>query len=335
MKRTLMTTAAAAALLAMLTACGGRASSNPGSQPGAGNPPASHPGTNNPAPSSSGGSAGTELSGTVTLDGSSTVGPISIAVAEEFRKVHPRVDVPVGISGSSAGIGKFVKREVDIANASRPIKEKELEEARNNGLDPIELPVAYDGLSVVVNKENDFLTCITTEQLHKIWGPESTVTRWNEVDPSWPDAPIKLYGPGTASGTFEYFNEMVNGKGDASRSDFTASEDDNVLVQGVAGDKYAMGYFGYAYYAENKDTMKALAIDAGDGCVEPNDDTIAAGSYPFSRLIYIYPSRQALERPEVKAFVTFYMENAGELAAQVGYTPLPEEMYQDNLAKLK
>ena len=302
-----MTTAATLAALSLFTACGGRAQ------------------TGTPA----------ELSGTITIDGSSTVGPISIAVAEEFRRLHPKVDVPVGISGSSAGLGKFVKREVDIANSSRPIKEKELEEARRNGIEPIELPVAYDGLSVVVNSENDFLTCITTEQLSRIWGPGSTVSRWSEVDPSWPDEPIKLYGPGTASGTFEYFNEVINGKGDASRSDYTASEDDNVLVQGVAGNKNAMGYFGYAYYAENRDRMKALAVDAGNGCVEPNDETIAAGAYPLSRLIYIYPSRQALERPEVRAFLAFYMENAGDLAAQVGYTPLPEQMYQDNLARLK
>ena len=298
----------------MLTACGGRASSNPGGQPGAGNPPASHPGTNNPAPSSSGGSAGTELSGTVTLDGSSTVGPISIAVAEEFRKVHPRVDVPVGISGSSAGIGKFVKREVDIANASRPIEEKELEEARNNGLDPIELPVAYDGLSVVVNKENDFLTCITTEQLHKIWGPESTVTRWNEVDPSWPDAPIKLYGPGTASGTFEYFNEMVNGKGDASRSDFTASEDDNVLVQGVAGNRNSRRLLRVRLLRGEQGPAEGTGHRRRRGLRGPQRRNHRRRLLPLLPSDLIYPSRQALARPEVKAFLTFYLENAGELA---------------------
>jgi len=317
MKQTLMTSGTALALLAVLTACAGRQQSvNDGVTPGAG--AGSQP----------------QLSGTITIDGSSTVGPISIAVAEEFGRLYPDVEVPVGISGSSAGLARFVKGEVDIADSSRPIKEAELSEARQNGLEPIELPVAYDGLSVVVSQDNDFLTCISIAQLNTIWAPDSTVTRWSEVDPSWPDEEIKLYGPGTASGTFEYFTEVVNGRARASRADYTASEDDNVLVQGVAGNRNSLGYFGYAYYAENRDRLKVLAIDAGAGCVAPSDETIADGTYPLAREIFIYPSRQSLARPEVKAFLTFYLENAPELAAQVGYTPLPDERYQEGLSKL-
>lgn len=322
MKRILTAAAALTALVATLTACGAQKPTQ--QQPAAQSPGAA---AAQPAPVS--------LRGTIKIDGSSTVGPISIAVAEEFRKLHRDVEIPVGISGSSAGVAKFIKGEIDIADSSRPIKEKEIEEARAAGIEPVEMPVAYDGLSVVVSKENTFLECITVDQLNKIWAPDSTVTRWSEVDPSWPDEEIKLYGPGTASGTFEYFTEVVNKKAKASRADYTASEDDNVLVQGVVGNHNSLGYFGYAYYLENKDKMRALAIDAGSGCVEPNDETIANGTYPLSRLIYIYPSRQAMARPEVKAFLTFYMENGAELASQVGYTPLPDAMYQENLAKLK
>lgn len=332
MKRTLIMTGAALALLAVVTACGGRQQSlDGGVAPDGGG--ARQQQTDNATP----GAGGTQqkLSGTITIDGSSTVGPISIAVAEEFRKLHPDVEVPVGISGSSAGLARFVKGEIDIADSSRPIKESEIAEARQNGVEPVELPVAYDGLSVVVSSENEFLTCISIDQLNKIWAPDSTVTRWSEVDPAWPDEEIRLYGPGTASGTFEYFTEVVNGKARASRADYTASEDDNVLVQGVAGNRNSLGYFGYAYYAENRDRLKVLSIDAGQGCVAPNDETIANGTYPLAREIFIYPSRQSLARPEVKAFLTFYLENAAELARQVGYTPLPAARYQEGLAKLR
>ncbi|WP_374713786.1 substrate-binding domain-containing protein, partial [Symbiobacterium terraclitae] len=208
MKRTLIMTGAALALLAVVTACGGRQQSlDGGVAPDGGG--ARQQQTDNATP----GAGGTQqkLSGTITIDGSSTVGPISIAVAEEFRKLHPDVEVPVGISGSSAGLARFVKGEIDIADSSRPIKESEIAEARQNGVEPVELPVAYDGLSVVVSSENEFLTCISIDQLNKIWAPDSTVTRWSEVDPAWPDEEIRLYGPGTASGTFEYFTEVVNG----------------------------------------------------------------------------------------------------------------------------
>lgn len=315
MKRFVVTTAALTALLMTLTACGGQKSQE---------------NTNTATQTKQ-----STLTGTIKIDGSSTVGPISIAVAEEFRKQHKNVEVPVGISGSSAGLSKWVKGEIDIADSSRKIKDKEIEEAKKLGIEAVEMPVAYDGLSVVVNKENTFLTCITTAELKKIWDAGSTVKKWNEINPAWPAEEIKLYGPGTASGTFEYFTEHINGKAKQSRTDYTASEDDNVLVQGVVGNKNAMGYFGYAYYIENKDKMRALPIDAGKGCVEPKDETIANSTYPLSRLIYIYPSSKAMERPEVKEFLTFYNQNGAALSKAAGYTPLPEKMYQDNLAKIK
>lgn len=323
MKRNLVITAALTALVMTLTACGGQKTTNdpkPADQPKQ---------TENTKP------AEPALTGTVKIDGSSTVGPISIAVSEEFRKLHKQVEAPVGISGSSTGLGKLVKGEIDIANASRKIKQKEIDEAKANGFEPIEMAVAFDGISVVVNKENTWLKCITTADLKKIWEKDSKVTRWSDVNPEWPSEEIKLYGPGTASGTFEYFTEHINKKAKESRTDFTASEDDHVLVQGVIGNKNSMGYFGYAYYVENKDEMRALALDAGNGCIEPNDETIANLTYPLAREIFIYPSSKSMERPEVKAFLKFYMEKGAELAKEVGYTPLPASRYQENIAKIK
>lgn len=316
MKRFLMTTAALTALVMTLTACGGTKTEE-----------TKQTETAKPAES--------KLSGTIKIDGSSTVGPISIAVAEEFRKLHKNVEVPVGISGSSGGFKKWVKGETDINDSSRKIKQSEIDEVKKLGFDAVEMPVAYDGLSVVVNKENTWLKCITTAELKKIWDKGSTVKKWSEVNPAWPAEEIKLYGPGTDSGTFEYFTEHINGKAMQSRADYAASEDDNVLVQGVAGNKGGMGYFGYAYYVENKSKIRALAIDGGKGCIEPNDETIAKLTYPIARFIYIYPSTKAMERPEVKEFLRFYMQNGAELSAQVGYTPLPAKMYEENLAKVK
>lgn len=275
------------------------------------------------------------LTGEIKIDGSSTVGPISIAVAEEFQKVHKGVKVNVGISGSSAGIKKFIAGEVEIADSSRKIKESEAKDAIANGHEPIELAVAYDGITVVVNKDNSFLECITVDELNKIWGKDSKVKNWSEVNPAWPAEEIKLYGPGTESGTFEYFTEVVNKKAKESRTDYTASEDDNVLVNGVAGNKNGIGYFGYAYYAENTAKLKALKIDAGKGCVAPTDETIMSATYPISREIFIYPSKAALARPEVKEFVTFYLKNGAQLSKEVGYTPLPAKAYEDGLAKIK
>lgn len=276
------------------------------------------------------------LTGTVRVDGSSTVFPVTEAVAEEFQAVHRGVKVTVGVSGTGGGFKKFAAGEIDIANASRPIKKEELEAARARNIEGIELPVAYDGLSVIVNPKNDFVSCLTTAELKKIWEPNSKVRTWKDVRPEWPDKEIKLYGPGTDSGTFDYFTEEINGKAKASRADYTASEDDNVLVKGVSGDQYALGYFGFAYYEENQDKLKLVAVDGGKGCVLPSEKTISDGTYaPLSRPIFIYPARTALKRPEVAEFVRFYLNNAPKLARAVGYIPLPEAKYKEGLGKVE
>ncbi len=279
---------------------------------------------------------GKKLSGTVKIDGSSTVFPISEAMAEEFRKVNPDVKVTVGESGTTGGMKKFVPGEIDIADASRPIKKEEVDGVKKRGDDVIEFPIAYDGLSVVIHKDNTWAGTMTVAELKKLWEPTSTVKKWSEIRDGWPDQPIKLYGPGTASGTFEYFTEVIVGKSKSSRADFTASEDDNVLVKGVAGDKNALGYFGYVYYLHNKEKMKLVSIDAGKGAVVPSEQTIKDGTYkPLSRPIYIYVSKKALERPEVKEFVKFYLSNASKLIPQVGYVPYAESHYQDLLKKVQ
>jgi len=273
-----------------------------------------------------------ELSGTIEIDGSSTVFPITQAVAEEFRKIHTAVRVNVGVSGTGGGFKRFTAGETDISDASRPIKESERELAQQNDVEYVELSVALDGIAVVVNKGNTWVDYLTVEELKKMWEPDSVVDSWDDIRPEWPAQPIRLYGPGTDSGTFDYFTAEIVGEGGASRPDFTASEDDNILVQGIAGDQYALGYFGYAYYAENTDKLTIIPIDSGDGPVTPSDSTINGGQYtPLSRPLFIYVSRESLERPEVKAFVEFYMENALDLVSEVGYTPLPEDVYADNL----
>jgi len=276
-----------------------------------------------------------ELRGVVSLDGSSTVFPISEAVAEEFLAVAPRVRVTVGVSGTGGGFKKFLAEETDINDASRTIKESEDMQAQANGIDYLEIPVAFDGLSVVINPKNTWADSITVEELQMIWQPGSTVDSWNDVRPEWPDQPIRLYGPGTDSGTFDYFTEAINGESGASRPDYTASENDNVLVQGIAGDEYAMGFFGFAYYVENEDKLKVLPVDGGNGPVAPSPTTINDGTYsPLSRPIFIYLNTASLARPEVKAFVEFYLDNAGALANEVGYIELPQSMYQESLDKV-
>ncbi|MBI4296345.1 MAG: PstS family phosphate ABC transporter substrate-binding protein [Chloroflexi bacterium] len=276
------------------------------------------------------------LSGTIEIDGSSTVYPITEAVAEEFGKLHPQMRVNVGISGTGGGFKRFTVGETQISDASRPIKNSEKERAAKSNIQWLELPVAFDGLSVMVNPQNSWATSMTTAELKKLWEPGSTVKRWNQIRPEWPDRPINLYGPGTDSGTFDYFTEAIVGKEDASRPDYTASEDDNVLVQGIAGDPNALGYFGYAYYVENKDKLKLVAIDGGRGPVLPSEETIRKGTYtPLSRLIFIYINRAALARPEVKEFVRFYMTEGPALVAEVGYIPLPAQTYNENLAKIQ
>lgn len=264
----------------------------------------------------------------VKVDGSSTVFPITEAVAEEFQKVNPKIKVTVGISGTGGGFKRFTVGETDINDASRPIKDSEKAACAKKGIQFIELPIAYDGLSVVTSKKNDFLSSLTIQELKKIWQPESTVKKWSDVRKGWPNRTVNLYGPGTDSGTFDYFTETVNGKEKACRSDFTASEDDNVLVQGVSGDRDALGYFGYAYYVENKDRLKLISVDVGKGAIAPSEKTIENGKYPLSRPLFIYVSVQSLSRPEVQKFVQFYLENVKKYVKEVGYMPLPDADYK-------
>lgn len=266
----------------------------------------------------------------IRIDGSSTVFPVSEAAAEAYREGHPDAKISVAQSGSSAGLGKFVKGEIDIADASRPIKDSEIEEAKAIGIEIVEFVVAQDGLAVVANPENDWCDSLTVEQLKSIWRPEAadTVTKWSDVNPDWPDEELKLYGPGGASGTFEYFTEVINEEKKASRPDYTASEDDNTLVTGVANEKGGLGYFGYAYYAENKDKLKLIGVDAGEGPVKPSEESVKDGSYkPLARPIFIYVSKKSLERPMVKDFVKFYVENAAKFAVEEQYVaPSPDAL---------
>jgi len=275
------------------------------------------------------------LRGKVKVDGSSTVFPITEAVAEEFGKSHPRVRVTVGVSGTGGGFKKFTAGEIDINDASRPIKDKEVTLAKKNKVDFIEVPVAYDGISVVINPKNTWVDHLTVSELKKIWQPESAVKTWKDIRPSWPDRKIRLYGPGTDSGTFDYFTKAINGKSQASRSDYTKSEDDNVLVQGVSGDRDALGYFGFAYFLENKDKLKAVAIKHKSSPVSPSEVTINDGSYsPLSRPIFIYVRNSSLKRPEVHEFVKFYLQNAAVLSSEVGYVALPKDQYESGLNKV-
>jgi phosphate transport system substrate-binding protein len=268
----------------------------------------------------------------VKVDGSSTVYPVTEAVAEEFRKEQPDVRVIVGFSGTGGGFKKFSAGETDISDASRPITDGEKQACAKNGVDFFELQVAYDGLAVMVNPHNDWCDCLTVEQLKSIWQPESAVNKWSDLNPDWPDEKIDLYGPGTDSGTFDYFTEAIVGEARASRSDYTPSEDDNMLVTGVSEEKYALGYFGYAYYGENKDKLKLLGIDAGDGkCVKPSEETVNNHTYhPLSRPLFIYINKKSLKRPEVKAFVEYYLSNAAKLVPEVGYVAVPLDISVSN-----
>ena len=277
------------------------------------------------------------LSGTIEIDGSSTIYPVSEAVAEEFGKLHKNVRVNVGVSGTGGGFKRFYTGETDISDASRPIKPGEIDKANDNGIKFHELKVGTDGLSVIVNLSNTWTDCLTVYELKKIWEPNSTIKNWNQVRSSFPDQKMRLYGPDTDSGTFDYFTEEINGEAQASRSDYTASADDNVLVQGISGDKGSLGYFGYAYYAENKDKLKVIGIDNGDGCVVPSANTIGNGSYkPLSRPLFIYVNATSLDKqPEVKEFVKFYMEHGKKLVDEVGYISLAASVYAENLNKIK
>ncbi len=274
--------------------------------------------------------AGADLSGEVLVDGSSTVFPVSEAMAEEFGKAYPGVAVTVGVSGTGGGFKKFCADETDVTGASRPISQEEIDLCAEAGIEYIELPIAFDGLSVVVSPDNEFLQCITVDELKMMWEPsaQGTITNWNQIRPDFPDAPLGLYGPGTDSGTYDYFMEAIGNEGE-SRGDFTASEDDNVLVQGVVGDANGLAFFGYAYYFENQDRLKLLEIDGGDGnCVAPSSETIADGTYqPLSRPEFIYVKKSVAEDPDVKAFVEFYLspDNA-YLVDEVGYVSVPDSI---------
>jgi phosphate transport system substrate-binding protein len=279
---------------------------------------------------------GKNLSGTIEIDGSSTVFPITEAAAEEFIKLYPNVRVNVGVSGTGGGFKRFTGGETDISDASRPIKKAEIEMAARNSVQYVELKVAIDGLAVVVNARNSWVNSLTVEELKRIWEPDSQVKRWRDIRPEWPDSPINLYGPGTDSGTFDYFTEVIMGKSGASRPDYTASEDDNILIQGIIGDPNSLGYFGYAYYAQNENRLKVVPIDAGSGPVTPSDESINSGLYsPLARPLFIYVNLEALKRLEVKTFIEFYLSRAVELVPEVGYTSYPESVYQQELVELQ
>jgi phosphate transport system substrate-binding protein len=271
------------------------------------------------------------MEGTILVDGSSTVAPITQAVAEEFQLAFPGVRVPVGISGTGGGFKKFCNGETDISDASRPIKESETDLCEQNGIEYVELPVAFDGMAVMVNPANSFVDCLTVAELKLIWSPEAegVITNWNQVRAGFPDAPLNLYGAGTDSGTYDYFTQAVVGVEGSSRGDFLPSEDDNVLVQGIAGDVNALGFFGLAYYEENADKLKLVGVDPGTGCVLPDQETVADGSYqPLSRPIFIYVNRERIDaKDEISAFVAFYLEHAADLVLEVGYIPLTDAIY--------
>ena len=264
----------------------------------------------------------------IKIDGSSTVYPITEAVSEEFQIANLKMRITVGISGSGGGFKKFCRGETDITNASRPIKGKEVKLCKQNGIHFIEIPVAYDGLAVIVNPKNNWVPTITVSELKKLWEPEAQkkITRWNQIRPDWPNQEIHLFGPGVDSGTFDYFTQAIVGKSQASRGDFTASENDNVLVQGIATDPYALGYFGLAYYEENRDRLKLVSVDAGQGAVLPSVETVENGTYFLSRPLFIYVSNRSLGRPEIQKYISFYLSEGPALAREVGYISLPQDI---------
>ncbi len=276
--------------------------------------------------------ATSDLSGRIQADGSSTVGPYATAAAERFQAENPDVQITVGVSGTGGGFERFCAGETDLSNASRAIKDEEKQLCADKGIEFVEFQVANDALTVVVNPENDWVDCLTVEQLKKIWDQGSKVKSWSDVDPSFPDESMKLYGAGTDSGTFDYFTDAINGEEGRSRSDYSATEDDNVTVQGVSGDKGALGYFGLSYYEQNKDTLKALEIDGGDGCVAPNVENAQNGTYkPLSRPLFIYAKKESFARPEVHAFIQYMLDNEQAIAEASQFVPLTDEQ----LAKAK
>lgn len=274
-----------------------------------------------------------DYEGKINIDGSSTVYPLTEAVSEEYRKIKPSIRVAVGVSGTGGGFKKFFRNETDISNSSRPISKSEIQQAKEQNIEFIEIPVSYDGLAVVVSKSNSFIDYLTVAELKKMWSPESqgTITRWNQIRSNWPDEPMNLYGAGTSSGTYDYFTEAINGKAKSSRGDYTASEDDNVLVQGVSTDINGLAYFGLSYYSENKELVKLIPIkvDEDSEAIYPTIETVSNGSYqPLSRPEFIYINRKSAELPHIQEYIQFYLKNAGALAKEVGGVPLPEKVYK-------
>ncbi|MEI2368577.1 PstS family phosphate ABC transporter substrate-binding protein [Niallia circulans] len=272
-----------------------------------------------------------QLSGQIKLDGSSTVYPIMEAIVEEYQAEQPNVKVSVASSGTGGGFKAFIAGETDFSNASRPIKDEEKSELESKGIDYTELRLAYDGLSVVVNKDNTWVDHLTLDELKKIWLEDGTTKKWSDIREGWPEEEIKYYSPGTDSGTFDYFDEVILEDQPIAKA-ATLSEDDNILVQGVTGDKNAIGYFGYAYYAENKDKLKVVPIDGGNGPVEPTNETVESGEYsPLSRPLFTYVKNESVKKEEVADFVEFIIENAADLSEDVGYVKLPDEEYKKDL----
>jgi phosphate transport system substrate-binding protein len=275
--------------------------------------------------------ANTTSAASVKIDGSSTVYPIIEAVSEEFSKTEPNIRVTAGVSGTGGGFKKFIAKEIDICNASRPAKKEELSELSKNGIKFEEIKIAYDGLSIVVNPKNTFVDYLSVEELAKIWGKDSKVKTWADIRPTWPAKPIKLYGPGTDSGTFDFFTEAINGKAQVSRSDYTKSENDNVLVQGVSGDENALAYFGHAYVEANKSVLKVVPVGSTlKTAITPTSKTIKDGTYkPLSRPLFIYVNKESLKKAEVKKFLTFMINQSEKLVTEVGYVPLQAKEYKE------
>jgi len=273
--------------------------------------------------------AASDLSGRIQADGSSTVGPYTTAAAERFQRSNPDVQVTVGVSGTGGGFERFCAGETDLSNASRPIKDEEIELCEQKGVEYVEFHIANDALTVVVNPENDWATCLTVAELKKIWEPGSNVRSWNQIRSGFPDERLRLFGAGTDSGTFDYFTDAIVGEEGASRSDYSATEDDNVTVEGVSGNKGGLGYFGLSYFEQNKSRLKALEIDGGDGCIEPSVETAQSGDYkPLSRPLFIYAKREAFSRPEVEAFIGFILDNEAEIAEAAQFVPLTDEQLE-------
>jgi phosphate transport system substrate-binding protein len=274
--------------------------------------------------------------GVITADGSSTVGPFMTKAAEDFKAAEG-VDVTVGISGTGGGFERFCAGETDLSNASRPIEEDEISLCEDGGVEYLEFRIATDALTNVVNAQNDWATCLTVDQLNSIWKPGSTVENWNQVDPSFPDVPLSLFGPGTDSGTFDYFTDVINGEEGASRTDYQPSEDDNVIVQGVSGNEGGMGYFGFSYFEQNQESLKALEVDAGDGCVAPSSETAQDGSYtPLSRPLLVYVKRSSFdENEDVRNFIAYILDNNTEIAEAAQFVPLSDEQLSEEQAKLE